>query len=419
MRIVRKRTGMGRELCFIEKENMNSILLCQMYYMPLNEEASKNALISRLLLRGTAIHNTSREISRFLYGKYGAWAGMDISLKGEVYTLGLYLNYINPHKHLKDSSLNVHMADFLMEVFYSPLLEEGLFRCDYFSAEKNNLINEIESKINNKEQYAFLRCCQEMCKDEPYSIDRLGEKAWAESITPVDAVERFLHIRDGCPSVLYVMGDVNMEEMEGLLKDIFPPSGSLTKVNINPPRAASGNVKTVDEFMDINQGKLFMGFRTETNLNDPKYPALAVANNLLGGGAHSVLFKELREKESLCYTVYSTMEKYQGMLFVTAGIDPENKDKAQEAVLNAFGRIAKGDFSKQDFDIAITDTKHNLCTISDDKNMLLSYIQGLDVYGCKYTLADLIGCIDKVSREEVVECVRKIKLDTVYFLGSR
>lgn len=302
MRIVRKSLGKGRELCFIEKESMNSILLCQMYYMPLDKEASKNALISKLLMRGTALHKTPGEIARFLYEEYGAWAGMDISLKGEVYTLGLYLNYINPNKFLKDSSLNIQMTNFLKEIFYSPLMEDGLFNHDYFSAEKANLISEIESKINNKEQYAFLRCCQEMCKGEPYSIDRLGEKDWAESITLKDAVERFLYIRDSCPSVLYVMGDVKIEEIERLLENSFP-SSSLTEVKINPPRAASGNVKNVDEFMDINQGKLFMGFRTEISLRDPEYPALAVANNLLGGGAHSVLFKELREKTA-CATQY-------------------------------------------------------------------------------------------------------------------
>lgn len=418
MRIVRKSMGKGREICFIEKESMNSILLCQMYYMPLDKEASKNALISKLLMRGTAIHKTSREISRFLYEEYGAGAGMDISLKGEIYTLGLYLNYINPNKYLKDSSLNMHMANFLKEIFFSPLMENGLFRHDYFSTEKANLISEIESKINNKDQYAFLRCCQEMCKGEPYSIDRLGEKSWAESITPEEAVERFLHVRDNCPSVLYVMGDVKMEEIERLLEDSFP-SDYKTDFKINPPRTASGNIKNVNEFMDINQGKLFMGFRTETNLRDPEYPALAVANNLLGGGAHSVLFKELREENSLCYTVYSTIEKYQGMLFVMAGIDSKNKEKAQDGILKAFHRLSKGEFSQQDLDIAITSTKHNLYTINDDKNILLSYIQGLDVYGCRYTLDDLINLIDKVKWEEVVECIRKIKLDTVYFLGSR
>jgi predicted Zn-dependent peptidase len=418
MDIERKSINKGRELCLINNESMNSILLCQMYYMPLDKEASKNAIISKLLMRGTAIHKTAREIARFLYGEYGAGAGIDISLKGEVYTLGLYLSYVNPHKYLKDSDINLKMTGFLKEVFYSPLLENGHFKQDYFSTEKTNLINEIDSKINNKEQYAFLRCCQEMCKGEPYSIDRLGEKKWAESITQKEAVERFLYIRDNCPSVLYVMGDIDSGQMQGLLEGSFS-SAPTQGIKINPPYAASGNIKYIDELMDINQGKLFMGFRTETNLKDMAYPALAVANSLFGGGAHSILFKELREKNSLCYTVYSTIEKYQGMLFVMAGIDSKNKEKAQEGILKALDRLGKGDFSQQDFDTAITSTKHNLCTVSDNKNMLLSYIQGLDVYGCTYTLDELINSIDKVKREEVVECSRKIKLDTVYFLGGR
>ena len=418
MRIERKSMGKGRERCYIENSSMNSIMLCQMYYMPLDKNASQNALISKLLMRGTDVHKTARDISRFLYDAYGAGAGLDISLKGEVYTLGLYCSYINPDKYAGNSNLNQTMINFLKEVFYKPLLINGLFKEDYFKTEKQNLINEIDSKINNKEQYAFLRCCQEMCEGEPYSIDRLGEKDWAESITPEEAAERFLHIRDSCPSVLYVIGDLPTDKMERMLEDSFPPAAS-SDVKVTPPHPASGRVKNINEPMNINQGKLFMGFRTETSLKDQLYPALAVTNSLLGGGAHSILFKELREKNSLCYTVYSTIEKYQGMLFVMAGIDPKDKEKAREGILKGLDTLCTGDFSQEDLENSITSTKHNLCTVSDDKNLFLSYLQGLDVYNCSYTIDDLIDRVDKVKKEDVVECSKRIKLDTVYFLGGR
>ena len=402
MRIERKDMGRGRKLCFIENKSMNSVLLCQMYYMPLDKEVSKNTLISKLLMRGTDVHKTSRDIAGFLYDAYGAGAGMDVSLKGEVYTLGLYCSYINPYRYLKDTGLNTLMAGFLREVFYKPLLIDGLFKEDYFNTEKTNLINEIESKINNKEQYAFLRCCQEMCKGEPYSIDRLGEKSWAESIMPQETVERFLSIRDGCPSVLYVMGDIDQKEMEGLLEGSFMPS--LTEnVKISPPSTVSGKVKEVKEYMDINQGKLIMGFRTEIDIKDTMYPALAVANSLFGGGGHSMLFKELRERNSLCYTVYSTIEKYKGMLFVVAGIDSKDMEKTKEGILKELDKLCRGEFTDDDFNSSVISTRHNLANISDDKNLFLSYVQGLDVYDCSYTLDDLINSIEGVKKEEVVE----------------
>ncbi len=81
--------------------------------------------------------------------------------------------------------------------------------------------------------------------------------------------------------------------------------------------------------MEITQGKLVMGYRANVDYADTdRYYALVVGSNVLGGGPHSKLFVNVREKESLCYYIFSSIEKYKSILFISSGIETKDYDKA-------------------------------------------------------------------------------------------
>ena len=65
--------------------------------------------------------------------------------------------------------------------------------------------------------------------------------------------------------------------------------------------------------MDVVQGKLCMGFSTGIKPTDSDYPALMVANSIFGGGAHSKLFNNVREKLSLCYYASGSLDKTKAL----------------------------------------------------------------------------------------------------------
>ena len=63
-----------------------------------------------------------------------------------------------------------------------------------------------------------------------------------------------------------------------------------------PKTSFKNEVKEVKELMDVNQGKLCLGYRTNVSIFNGDYFALTVMNSILGGGTHSKLFNEVREK---------------------------------------------------------------------------------------------------------------------------
>ncbi|KMT21396.1 EF-P 5-aminopentanol modification-associated protein YfmF [Clostridium cylindrosporum] len=416
MNIIKENLAKNKEVYLIKNKSMKSIIVWFMFYMPLDEKASENALISNILLRGSRKHQSSREISKFLNAAYGSIIGTDINLKGEVYTLGVHLNYINPNLEFVEGDITRDMLKFLEEVIYHPLEENNKFKEEYFQTEKQNLLMQLKGKGDNKESYAFDKTIEVMCEGEAYSIDKLGKISWIESLTNEKCYQRYKEIIKDAPLKVYVMGDIEMDSFTSTLKEIFTFNNAKDlEVNINHKEVEK--VKEVFEDVDTNQGKLCMGFRTSIDLNSKEFAALTIVNRLFGGGADSKLFINLREKESLCYTIYSTLEKHKGMMFVACGIDSSVKNIAKEKIIETLNSIKNGDFTDEHLSISIAGMMHSLTSIRDNKYTYIAYLQGLNIYGAKYRLEDLCESLSKVTRDEVIKAANTLTLDTVYFLG--
>lgn len=407
-----------RRLHFIENKKMKTVIVWFIYHMPLDENASKNAMLARLLFRGSKGYPTTREIAKFLYSNYGATAGTDINLKGEVYTFGMYANYVSDKFKIVDSNLTLNILNFIKDVLYKPLLRAGKFKKDYFETEKKNLINMVESKINNKDAYAFDRCVEIMCKDEPYGIDKLGRLEWIESMKNEEIAERYYEIITKMPLNIYVMGNIDQEQVRQNIEKVFDLEDG---ESLDIKNATSSKKDPVEEIekMDISQGKLCMGFRSGIDLNHGNFPAFVVMNKIFGGGPQSKLFMNVREKESLCYSIYSTIEKYKGLMFVYCGIDNDKREKTKDRILNIFEEIKKGNFSDSEIRDAITSSKHSLESIKDNNFMYISYLHGLNIYNANYDIDNLIENLDKVNKKDIIASCKDIQLDTIYFLGSR
>ncbi|MEG1415188.1 MAG: insulinase family protein, partial [Clostridium sp.] len=287
----------GKNIYFLENKSMKSIIIWFMYYMPLDKNASKNALVSSILLRGCEKYKTSREISRFLNSNYGSIVGSDINLKGEIYTVSLHLNYINPSLECVDGNYEDEILEFLHSIINNPLRGENGFNDTYFEEEKRNLLSAFKGKINDKESYAFDRAIQVMCSNEAYSIDKLGDEESIESLTNEGCYKRYKEIINNMPLNIYVMGNVNREEFLPKLKSRFD-FNDVQKISISIDKKIIDEEKEFVENIDTNQGKLVIGFRTDIDINSLEFPALSVVNRLFGGGPEAKLFTALRERES-------------------------------------------------------------------------------------------------------------------------
>ncbi len=114
------------------------------------EEASCNALLPSVLLRGTREYRDMAEISKFLDLCYGAGVGSLIRKKGEVQTLGFYADFLQDALAPDGTPVLRRMIAFLGQLLLHPVLEQGAFRREFVEGERLNLVNTIASRINDK-----------------------------------------------------------------------------------------------------------------------------------------------------------------------------------------------------------------------------------------------------------------------------
>ena len=178
-------------------------------------------------------------------------------------------------------------------------------------------------------------------------------------------------------------------------------------------------IKVIKEEMDITQGKLVMGYRCNVDYKDEfKYYSLFVGSNVLGGGPHSKLFVNVREKESLCYYIYSSLEKYKTSMFISSGIESENYDKTVELIGEQLKSLKEGKVSDEELLNSKSAIISSLKTIKDSLGGSSDFYFSQSMGGTNTTVEKIIEMIEKVTVSDIVEAFKNIELDTIYFLSN-
>ena len=98
------------------------------------------------------------------------------------------------------------------------------------------------------------------------------------------------------------------------------------------------------------------GLRINIRDTDPDYPALVLANYIMGQGINSRLFQRIRGKEGLSYGVGSSFsvapEEDNGSFLATAISAPENTPKVEAAFRDEMSKILKDGFSDAEISAA-------------------------------------------------------------------
>ncbi|SCI71889.1 Peptidase M16 inactive domain [uncultured Clostridium sp.] len=381
-------------------------------------EVTKNALIPNMITNSSNKYKTLRDISNKLEDLYGASILADTSKRGERQVLNIKL--VTTNEQYLDEPIFTEAIEFLNEIINNPLIEDGGFSEKYLKLEKQNLAERIKAKINDKGRFALERCFEEMCKDERFSISEQGYIEDIESITGKDLYDHYKHILKTSPIDIVVEGEFDEKKVIEIIKDKFKfERDAILTIPREEYKKQVDSVKTIVDKMDITQGKLVMGYRTNIDFADYKnYYSLIVGCNILGGGPHSKMFMNIREKESLCYYIYSSVEKYKGILYISSGIETQNYEKTTDLIRKQIESIIEGNISDEELENSKISLISSMRALTDSIGGLSDFRFAQDISKTNLDIEDIINYIDKVTKEEIVNSFKKLQLDTIYFLRN-
>ena len=379
------------------------------------EKASLDALLPSVLLRATEKYPDIRSISSHLDELYGATFGTLVRRKGEHKMVGFYADFIEDAFLPEGESVFAPMVDFAEEVLLHPLTENGIFVEKFVEGEKQNLVNAIESNLNDKRAYAHRQMLNHMCANESYGVPRLGYVEDVEKITAQSLWEHYREVIATSRVEIFYAGRKSAEEVAKAFAPLFVRENTefiFTQTTIvNDVQ----EVKEITEALDVTQGKLVIGLRTQTTCEDEDYPALLLLNAVYGTGMTSKLFVNVREKMSLCYYASSSMDKYKGVMIISSGIAFENYEIAKKAIFDELEACKRGEISEQEIETARKQVLSALRMSMDAPVRLDDFYLGMAV--AKVTdLPEMMQKIEELTVEDLAKVAQKLKTDTIYFL---
>ncbi|MNS61422.1 Antilisterial bacteriocin subtilosin biosynthesis protein AlbE [compost metagenome] len=386
--------------------------------IPLQEETvATTGLIPFVLRRGTVSYPETTKFREQLEQLYGAGFGFDIYKRGDYQIVQLRMDTINDSFVNSEDSLLEQSFSFLGEVLTQPVTENGSFRVSYVAAEKETVRKKLESIINDKIRYAAERCLEEMFRNDPYRLHPLGSRAELSSITPEGLYGAYESWLQEVNLDLYVVGDTSLDEVIRLVEKSFKIERSnekqYTQTNIS---FETGDVRTVEESLNVNQGKLNLGLRTSITYGSDEYASALVYNGILGSYPHSKLFINVREKESLAYYASSRYDGHKGMATIQSGIEIANYEKALEIIKNQLEAMRQGEIS----DLELSQTKamirNHVVEMQDSAFEMIAYDFNRVISGKERTAEELLEQVDQITSKEVTDAAQTFHLNTVYFL---
>lgn len=382
------------------------------------DEITKDTLLTSVLRRITRKYDKMSKLEQALDSLYGARLSVSSFIVGEKSVLQFAMTFVDD-RYLDEEILE-RCAHLLLDVVFDPWEKDGAFREDVVHLEKNVLKENIEAKINDKQRYALHRMIETMCEGESASI---SEDGYLEDIPDITEQNLFDHYRkvlaEGHRN-FFLAGNGDISVIKAVCEQRIPlddhtpctfeESSYLHEV---------GEVRYVTEQREVVQSNLVLGLRNNTAPQSVPYTKFLLYCRVLGVGAHSKLFRNVRERHSLCYSVSAIPLRSYGIFCIRAGISPEKYEKALATILDEVKAMKDGRITQQELDQAKSASIQSIVASEDSLSATVSLEYGQTLRNERYSGEELIAMIEDVTIEDLVEVAQRVELDTVYLLTAK
>ena len=413
----------GIKVHFIETDAYKTDLVCLIITTALKRDTvTKTAMVPFLLRRGTEKLPDQYLINKEMENMYGAEFNCGIDKMGDNIILKFYIESINNDYALDGENILEKNISNVLDLTFNPVLENGLFKKEFLDTEKETMRKVIESKIDNKDNYAYEECISEMYGNEGFGLYKYGYVEDIDNISLEEISEYYNWLIQNSKIDIFISGKINREEIKNYLleneniRKLKPRTENYILNNqFTECKEIVEKPKEIFRSMNVTQGKLVLGL--DVNSKEENAPIVAlVYNAILGGSANSFMFQNVREKASLAYTAKSSFVKQKMNIFIRCGIQIDNFEKAYELIKKQLELLKTGNFTDEDLDNAKVFLNSSISTIEEEQDTEVVYYIGQEISKTNLLPNDYIQKINDVSKEDVVKLANSVYINTMYFL---
>ncbi len=388
------------------------------FMAPLDSDTmTARSILSKILVRAAKQWPSDKDFNRHLSHLYGAYVNSFVSKFKDKHVITISLELVN-ERYLKDQTpLFEKGLELLREMIYNPLISDNQFDEIFVAQEKSLLSKKLNAMIDNKSQISFLNLLKYMLGEQPYRHLATGQVEYIADITPENLYHTYQSMLQNDYCAVYVVGNVDEQQVKSQIQTYFninPFSFELSQPN--PIGQDHNTPQVIIETDDVDQAKLNMGFTLPAKYGDPEYFAMIVFNVMFGGDPSSVLFNEVREKQSLAYSIHSQIDAKNGFLFVLSGVSTDKYEIAKETIVSEFEKFQQGDFEEEKLALAKKVILSQRQESYDRAKSIIEIMNNNILLDEPMSEENYISGIQNVNKSDIQQLAQKTTLDTIYIL---
>ncbi len=392
----------GSRLLLVPMDGVNSVATCVMVGVgSRNETPAINGIshfLEHMVFKGTKKFPTTEDVNFIerMGGLQNAYTDVDIT---------------NYHNKLMASDWK-EALELNKELALNPLLEEK-----YVEKERDVILEEMKRYNDDLPAKVSEEFQKLMYPGTSLGMRVIGEEASLRHAT--SHTLRTYHDTNYVPQQVTVILAGNIQKkIPHITAQAEEWFGSLSN---SPSKEKEESVKDAQEKpmlsvvtkKDAEQAHLTLGIRTFSRKSEDRF-AWNIFNLLFGVSFTSRLFKEIREKRGLCYTIRSGSDNWDdvGYWSIYAGVATEKVGTAVSAILEELKKVTDNGVTEKEVTVA----KKRLLTMmsfkSEDPEFMAEYYGQQELRHLPIlTISDYFKKIQGVTKEDIDMLIRKYILE--------
>lgn len=400
----------------IKNENFETIIITVIFpYQEKIEELAKQALLPAMLMYMNEEYPTEEEFQKALKENYIVdYFAKQITV-GTTNSFAFYL--VIPDKLTLKKDYVEKQISFLEKCLYHPKLINKEFDNFELEREKENLLIKLKNTDKSFHAYQTKKLHKLVDNEGIFSRSLYDHQDLIEKLTSKELYKFYQEkIKNNHP-LIFILGNIEKQTILPIIKKYFPTLKEQETLKTNYRHYLKPFRITPQEIIEEKQFKdssLSLVYKVE-NMKKEDTILLGLLKNILTSQSTRLLSKKLRDEYNLVYSSSATFYPNFGIFEITAYINPLNKDFALEKILEVMNAIKQRKDLKPLIEKIIRRRKTILIRSLDNKYSILTneIYKKLDI---AYTDKESYDLLTKVTEEDLLEFLSRLKLDTIYFL---
>lgn len=315
------------------------------------EETTARRLLANVMSNSTKDYPSFRSINDREMELYGSEINVYTRNLLNFNDLAFSVEFADPNFLIDGKTQLKDNLDLLGEIIFKPNLNGDKFDETAFETEKRNLLSNLMSIEDNQDLVSSLGIAKLIYRDNPdRQVPIFGTIDELKELTNQELLKTYQDVIKNDAVVINVVGNVDEEEFLAELNDsIFESKlqNDRNDLTVKFDRFNNLIAKPASQIdhKHLNQSRIALAYATEGVSKDFNRMAPQIMNLILGGDDQSQLFLQVREKNSLAYSVSSVYQPLSHLVMIQAGLDADSVDKALDLINQQINFIKQGKFT--------------------------------------------------------------------------